>query len=339
MATRSRCATALVRQGRVAFLCHDLHDLPPQQSRALAWQAARGVMVGRVGKEALQAVGALMLLRKLLAPGLVRAMERNAQLPFVARMLRQHADQQHRDQGARALVRLARKQDPVSPTTFEALGRVGSLHAVDLLLSIARSNNKLLQIRVWAMRALGLYPHPRQIPAARALAGDASLKGQAAIVRDEAFSLLEKIDHPKSLEALLSFLSDTNPMVRYRAVEGVLDGFKVRGLAPLLKRLPTSVRYKREDLKDFVEQYIVGLGPAALPALRAALSSKSWIARLVAARTLGRLGTVKDLAPLAPLARDRTRVPGWGKATVGAEASAAAASIKKRLSSRKPGAP
>lgn len=263
------------------------------------------------------------------APVLVDMLGQGAPLVVSARLLREVGGASDRDQGADKLVELAGKQKPAKVETFHAIGKIGSVKGVAFLIEVARRGE--YQKRLWALRALALFPHPSAIPVAKAIAGDTSLKDDKALLRDEAFTVLEKIDDPGSLRALLGFVSEKDKLVRYRAVEAVISGFGAKALTKLLDALPPGYTYKKEDLEDFIEKDIQGLGKSALPALREALGSDNWVARLVAARVLGRIGTKQDVTALEKLGSDNTKLRGWdGGATVGSEAQSAA----KRLQGR-----
>lgn len=246
-----------------------------------------------------------------------------------ATMLRKIASQADRDLAAENLVALAAKEAPAKESTFHALGKVGSLKATAYLLKVADKGG--FEERLWAIRALALYPHPSSIKPMYEIAKDTSLVDEQAILRDEAFTVLEKTDDPKSLELLVSFLASSEEKVRYRAVEAIVSGFKAGGLTKLLEGLPSRYTYAKKDLEDYIEQDIIGLGSSAAPALRTALKSESWIARLVAVRVLGKVGTTQDIENLKKLENDRTRIKGWeGGATIGSEALAAAKRINKQ---------
>jgi len=260
---------------------------------------------------------------------LAQMVEQGTPTVVSATLIRQVGSQQDRDRAAEGIIALAEKQKPAQVQTFHALGKVGSLKAVSYLDRVAQKGE--LEQRIWAMRALALFPHPTVISTAKSIAGDASLKDDRALLRDEAFTVLEKISDPRSLDALVGFLEDSDEKVRYRAIEAILSGFGAKGLTKLLEGLPSSYTYKKEDLVDFIEKDIQELGASALPALREALGSKNWVARLVAARVLGRLGTKQDVTALEKLGSDSTKLRGWeGGATVGSEALAAAKQLKGR---------
>jgi len=244
-------------------------------------------------------------------------------------LLRRVGTQAARDKGAKKLVALAQKQDPPQMATFIAMGRIGSEHTVDYMQSVASKKGKL-EYRVWALRALALYPMAKVIPMAKAIAGDATLKDDQAILRDDAFTLLERIGKPQCLEVLVQFLNDKDEKVRFRAVEAIISGFREKGLTRLLDGLPPGYTYKKIDIEDFIEKDVIALGPKALPPLRKMLASESWIAKLVAARILGKVGTKIDIPALMELAKDQTAIKGWDGVTVGSQAKAAADTIKNR---------
>ena len=267
-------------------------------------------------------------LGKAAAPHLIDGIGGGISPVLASMLLRELGSQADRDRGAEKLLTLAASEKPSKEETFTALGKIGSLKAVDYFLKVAQKG--AFQERLWAVRAIGLFPHARAIPTAVAIARDATLTDDRALLRDAAFTLLEKTNDDKSLVALLSFLGDKNKLVHYRASEAVLVGFGARGLTMLLEQLPSRYTYEKQDLVDFVEKDILKLGQKALPALRNALTSKNWIARLIGARMLGQLGTKQDMGALEKLAGDQTRLNGWeGGATVGSEAAAAAKKLKK----------
>jgi hypothetical protein len=247
----------------------------------------------------------------------------------LATLLRDVGEPAAREAAAEQLIEFAKKQNPLEMATLHALGKVGSLEGVAYLTTLASKGE--VQHRLWALRALALFPQATIVSTMKTIAADTSLKEDDAILRDEAFTVMEKIDAPESLEALGSFLADKDEKVRYRAVEGILSGFKAKGLTKLLQSLPSSYTYKKQDIIDFIEEDIVKeVGQDALGPLREALNSKSWISKLVAVRGLGRLGLKEDVEALAKLANDSTPLRGWEGATIGSESNAAAEKIKSR---------
>lgn len=262
-------------------------------------------------------------------PLLAESIGQGTPVVVAATLLRKVGGQSDRDRGAEQLVELAKKEDPPNEQTYLALGKVGSLKANQYLLDVAQKGD--YKRRLWSLRALTHFPHPSSIQIARTIAANAQLKDDQALLRDEAFTLLEKVADPQSLDVLIGFLADKDKMVRYRAAEAVLSGFGAKGLTKLLDGFPSGYTYKKEDLEDFIEKDVQELGKSALPALREALGSKNWVARLVAARLLGRIGTKQDVTALEKLGSDSTRIRGWdGGATVGSEALEAAKQLKTR---------
>jgi HEAT repeats len=246
-----------------------------------------------------------------------------------ATLLRKIGKEGIRDKAAENLVAVAMKEKPPKVQTFHALGKVGSVKAVAYLNQVAVKGS--FEQRTWALRALALFPHPGVIETMKGIAGDTTLKDDQALLRDEAFSVMEKIDDPKSLDALCTFLADSDEKVRYRAAEAITSGFKAKGLSKLLEGLPSRYTYKKEDLVDFLEKDISELGASALPALRSALESKSWVAKVIAVRVLGIVGTKQDIGRLDKLTGNGTRLKGWeGGATIGTEAKAAIKLIQNR---------
>jgi HEAT repeat protein len=273
------------------------------------------------GDKIISAMGAVA------GPLLVEALSQSPTLVLAfATQLRKVGDEAARDAGAIKLVELAQKESPPSEQTLQALGTVGSLKALAYLQELAFKGE--LDLRRQALLAMALYPHASMIGLAKKMVADTSLKGDLAILRDEAFTLLEKMKDPQALDALASFLESKDDKVRYRAVEAILSGFKDKGLTKLLQALPSGYTYKKQDFIDFIENDIVELGGSALGPLREALQSTSWIARLIAVRVLAKKGSKADLGALEKLTTDSTKLRGWeAGATLGSEAKAAAERI------------
>ena len=248
----------------------------------------------------------------------------------IASLLRRGADEKLREVAGKKLVSVAKEQSPPTVAIFRALGVVGSLTAINYLAGVVKSDASL-EHRVWAMRAIALYPHASMIPLARTYAADVTLKDDLAILRDDAFTLLERIRHDDSQNALISFLTDKDDLVRYRAVESLITGWGAAGLSKLLASLPSSYTYKKEDLLELVERPVIALGNDILPPLRKALASDNWIARLIGVRILSKVGNKTDLPALQKLEADSTKLKGWaGGETIGSEAAKAVAAVKSR---------
>jgi hypothetical protein len=248
----------------------------------------------------------------------------------IATHIRKLADAPSRELAAGKVVDWLRTAKP--PLTEEillAVARLDGPKSTAYLLEVVKVGE--LKTRLLVLHALAMVPDVTAIPAMVAMASDTTLKDEAAQLRDDAFSVLEKIDDPQSLTALEGFLKSKEEQVRYRAIEALIEGFKGKGVERLLEGLPPSFTYKKQDLEDFIEKDIKGLQAAALPPLRQGLESKSWIARLISARLLGDLGNAKDSEALDKLAGDPTKIKGWeGGATIGSEAKVAAEKIRSR---------
>ncbi len=248
---------------------------------------------------------------------------------YVAILVRNVGGQLDRDAAAKKLVVMAGKEKKPSAHTLEALGRVGSIYAVDHLVGVAQTKGDMAA-RVFALRALQLWPNARALAVAQAIAKDDTLKDKKLLVREEAFNLLAMIKDPKAIDILVGFLAHAEEDIRYTAMHRLIEGFKVKGLPKLLEGLSLSYTYKRSDLAELVVSYINDLGAKALPPIRFGLNSTNWMARLVCIQVLAKIGTKKDLVALEKLVNDKTKIKGWEKATIGSEAKAAANMIRSR---------
>lgn len=235
--------------------------------------------------------------------------------------------QADRDAAADRLIALAKKADAPGEQIYTALSKVGSPHAREFL--VEQGQKGPTQQRIWALLALKAYPDRALVPKLAAIAADSKEEKR---IRAGAFEALEKIDSKATARALAEILAkDSEEIVRYRAAEALVGCCKANGVAKLLNGLSPRYTYKKTDVVDYIEKDIKGLGGKVLPPLRAALGSKSWIARAVAVRVLGDIGKKKDLPAIEKLFNDRTKLKGWEGATVGSEAKAAAARLRKRI--------
>ena len=267
--------------------------------------------------------------KSVAGPILAEAIDQGGTRPLaVAYLIRQVGSQVDRDNAAKKLVVLAQKEKKPTAHTLEALGRVGSVYALDHLMQIAQKGQ--LGERVFALRALQLWPHIRILAVAKAIASDDTLKDKKLLIREEAFNLLSMIPDPKALDILVGFLESPNEDLRYTVAHRIIDGFKVKGLPKLLEGLSISYTYKKADLAELVVSYIADLGAKALPSITSGLGSKNWVAKLVSIQVLAKIGTKKDLVALEKLVNDTTKIKGWEKATIGSEAKAAVNMIKSR---------
>ena len=267
--------------------------------------------------------------KSVAGPILAEAIDQGGTQPLaIAFLLREVGGQLDRDSAAKKLVILAKKEKKPTARTLEALGRVGSIYAVDHLMNVAQQGD--VAARVFALRALQLWPNARALEVAKSLAADDTLTNKKAFIRQEAFNLLSIIPDPKALDILVGFLEHQNEDLRYTAMHRIIEGFRIKGLPKLLEGLSISYTYKKSDLIDYVVSYIADLGAKALPSILAGLGSKNWMTRLVCVEVLAKIGTKKDLVALEKLVNDTTKIKGWEKATIGSEARAAANKIRSR---------
>ena len=247
---------------------------------------------------------------------------------YVSVLLRRVGDQASRDAAAVKLVARSKKDKKLNPRILEALGRVGSIVAVDYLNGMATKGD--MTQKVLCLRALQLFPHVKSLPLAQSIAADDTLKDDKALIREEAFNLLSVISDPKALDILAGFMTHKVEDVRYTAMHQIIEGFRDKGLTKLLQSLAASYTYKKQDLADLVVSYIVDLGPKALPPIRSGLKSSNWLAKLVCIQVLARLGTKQDMVALEKIATDKVKIKGWEGATIGSEAMAAVKQIQSR---------
>ena len=242
----------------------------------------------------------------------------------IARLLNKIGTPKDRQVAAQKLVALANEQNPPQKATFEALGKMRASVSRVYLQKVAKVGKG--PYRAWALRALKFDPHPSTVAVAGHIA--ASTK-EGNDTRAAAFEVLEKIAGDPTLAALGRIIAaDPKALVRYRAVEAIVVCCGAKGVKQALEALPVKQKYKKGDVSDFIEKDIKRVGKAALPVLRQALTSKSWIARVIAARLLGEWGGKQDLPALRKTAGDRAKLKGWGtSATVGSEAQAALAKL------------
>ncbi|PID38000.1 MAG: hypothetical protein CSA24_00715 [Deltaproteobacteria bacterium] len=243
----------------------------------------------------------------------------------IAKLLKKIGKEADRLVAAKKLVAHVMDYNPPQKASFEALGRMQAPASRAYLQKVAKVGKG--EYRGWALRALKYDPDPSTIPVAGAIAGSAK---EPDPLRGAAFEALETIKGAKTAEVLSKIIAtDPKDLVRYRAIEAITACCGGEGVGKLLEALPSKENYKKRDVKDFIEKDIKRVGKAAVPALRKALESKSWIARVIAVRLLGQLGSKQDADALSKMTADRAKLKGWGSpATVGSEAKAALASLK-----------
>ena len=263
----------------------------------------------------------------VLAEGLRRA-EAGVAVVF-AQLLRELGSGADRERAAALLIERLRERDGLAREAgYQALAALASPLGRSHLLAAAQSG--ATSDRVLALLALAKAPAVASLPALGALAGGPRIP---AAVREAAFTALEAVAAPATADVLAAILArDADEKVRYRAVEALVACCGAAGAERLLAALPPGYSYRRLDVSDFVERDLKDIGAAVVPVLRRALASPSWIARVIAVRVLGELGSEADVAALRTLLTDQTPLRGWqggdaasraGGATVAAEARAA----------------
>jgi hypothetical protein len=262
----------------------------------------------------------------LLQPG-------SASLLPVASLLAHVADAPTRTRAADMLVQQARRVSgggkELNDTYLQSLAVLGDGHATAYLLELAEHAGAHTRERALFALAQAHAPGEAATLAAAAtrIAADKKAAGE---VREAGFQLAEKVGAP-SVPGLLKLLDDADETVRWRAVEAALSAGKDQAVTPVLEALAPTRPYKKDDLDSYVVHDLQLIGASALPPLRTELKSKSWVARAVAVRAIGRLGTAADGSALQPLVADGAKLVGFGEnATVGSEAKAAMAVLKSK---------
>lgn len=122
-------------------------------------------------------------------------------------------------------------------------------------------------------------------------------------VRLEAVQRLAEIGGPRSLNSLITSLSDSDPQIQLIAVDGIVNiyvpGYLKGGISRGVKRSDDGLKVRFNDPQDLVLEGYVKVAPEAVAAISGVLrDSKSLDARASAARALGTLranSAVKDL--------------------------------------------
>ena len=283
------------------------------------WPARHGGM--HSGQKILRQAGAPAA--RLLADKIAQSREMAIDL---APLLREIGDKQSRAAASKGLLGLLSKASTVDDELLQALGRLASREGREHLLKLAMSKGPADR-RASALLALTLCADEAALPLMARLAADPRQPGE---VRDRAFEVLEKTKSKGTIAVLSGLVAHRQEIIRYRAVEALTSCCEGAGVQALLAALPTNVSYKEADLVDYIEKDVTALGAAALPALRAALSAQSWIARLVAVRSLATIGERDDLPRLQAMVGDTTSLRGFST-NLGQEAKKASAKLHKRL--------
>lgn len=274
------------------------------------------------------------VIRAIGRPAAALLLERVAADPqvvvIIAGLLKEVGTGAERDKAAERLFERSGGQQGATEATLEALGRLGSASARVLLIGLAEKRSTPEEVRVAALLALAHDPHASSVDRLAALAGSV---GAPKAVRGAAFEALEVIQSDATAAKIGRIVArDRDETVRYRAAEAVVSCCGAQGVAVLLQSLPTRYGYARADVEDLLEKDIKELGSRAAPALRQALASSSWIARVIAVRLLAELGDRQDIQSIEKLAEDRAKLNGWGSdATVGSEAQIALKRLRGRV--------
>jgi HEAT repeat protein len=303
------------------FLVRPLAD-PAMRSeidgQLAAWFAAD--LAGRADQGSFTAEVVLRAIGPAAAPALLGLLARPDPVRLqAAELVGKIASPEIRERAASELLRQGRVERPLRPTTIAALGVVGGEQASTFLADIAQSGSEAERLN--ALKALLLGKSLQGVRAAVRLVRDRSAP---PLVRDEAFTLLERSGAEEARRTLLDLLRADDARLRWRAVEGLLASEKAGGAVAVLEGLPVARSYPADDFHDLLCADLRKLGKSVLPALRSELASKSWVARLAAVEVLAEIGDVSDVGRLHPLVGDKTRLRGWpGGVTLGDRAQIA----------------
>jgi hypothetical protein len=204
----------------------------------------------------------------------------------------------------------------------------GSPEGVKLVLDIFAMDRGDATLPDRAMGALyhayldagGQYPlaEPAALqPHVARLAEIAKDDGNAPQVANDAVALMRAAGMPHCLEPLLGMIAHPhrNPRFLWVAVNNSLRCGGPAALARVSELIPTSGSYHHKDLGGSTWETFKSLGArdGFIEAARPLLGSKSWVARWIAAETLGALSAKSDADGVAKLAGDKARLVGyWG---------------------------
>ncbi len=230
------------------------------------------------------------------------------------------------DESAARLIKALDHYDPsIRAAAARVIGRLGVKQAGDAL--IAAVNDSSANVRYASMLALGALREPRAV---YALTEQFKyyVKGEGAW---SALDALARIADPSSVPLFTSRLADRDPFLRRAALEGLArsadtsqaeairaagndSSAMVRAAAAFagLRAGQDSVSRLLEYLVTDatalqVQEYVLEIGPSALPGLLPALKDPDEDARARAAEIIGALGGPGEIAALDPLTRDRDR--------------------------------
>lgn len=260
-------------------------------------------------------------------PMLVRLLgQPRAPYKGLAELLVKVCDEPTRDKGGAALLGRITAGQAIPNDMWLSLGTLGGPTVTEFLSTKMQKGSP--DEAIAAAKALQQSRFPTVLGLALKIAGDAKANKE---LRGEAFGVVEKVGGPEALKGLLRIIAeDGNDIVRYRAHEAALEVGKGDAIVPALQAFSGKLSFKREDVIDFLVKDISKIGPKAKPAVLAALTSPSPLARMTAILALEaplpanakvRLGSVKDAAAVAKLGDDKAKIKGFPPGmTVGSEA-------------------
>jgi HEAT repeat protein len=317
---------------------------PPEEQKRID-----GILLGSLEKDLAEGrfSGGRHSLEKMLTaigapagPMLVRLLgDPKAPYRGLAELLVKVGDEPSRDAGGAALLGRLPPGKPIPNDLWLALGTLGGPKITELLS--AKMQKGPPDEAVAAAQALQQARFPPVLGLALKIAGDPKANKE---LRGEAFGVLEKIGGPEVQKGLLRIIAeDKNDIVRYRAHEAALAIGQADAIVPALEAFSGKLSFQREDVVDFLVKDISKVGPQAKPAVLAALSSPSPLARMTAVLALeaplpghpkARLGAAEDAAALAKLSGDKAKLKGFPVAmTVGSEAARVALLLQGKAGS------
>jgi HEAT repeat protein len=257
----------------------------------------------------------------------------------LAELLVKVCDEPTRDAGGAALLARLPPGKPIPNDMWLALGELGGPKVTEFLST--KMQKGPADEAIAAAKALQQSRFPSVLGLALKIAGDPKADKE---LRGEAFGIVEKIGGPEAQRGLVRIIAqDKNDLVRYRAHEAALAVGKAEAVVPALEAFSDKLSFKREDVVDFLVKDISKVGPQAKPAVLAALSSPSALARMTAVLALEaplpghpqtRLGAPEDAAALAKLSGDKAKLKGFPAGmTVGSEAARVALLLQGKAGS------
>jgi hypothetical protein len=206
------------------------------------------------------------------------------------------------------------------------LAASGNADAVKYVLDIARMDRGDPTLSKRAMRQLyTAYVDPAGLfdladPAALgpnldalvAIAKDETMAGQPA---NDAISLIRAAGSPQCFEPLLSMvrLPHPDPRFRYATAYAALYCGGTKTIAEVVRALPDSGNYVREDLHGAVSGEIAKMGPRdqVQGQLRELLGDKGKVSKWVAIEALAAMKSVEDRPRIEALAGEKEKLVGY----------------------------